>query len=100
MLFPRLSPSARPHHLAYVEWFTPFTTPRVEHGLYRITRSIRNHARLASIIPVEQLERSCHLYPDFGPIAPRHWTSSTVLDDCPAFFVNSFLDRNTYKILY
>ncbi|KAI0749087.1 hypothetical protein C8Q74DRAFT_1212299 [Fomes fomentarius] len=100
MLFPRLSPSARPHHLAYVEWFTPFTTPHVEHGLYRITRSTRNHARLASILPVEQLERSCHLYPDFGPIAPRHWTSATVLDDCPAFFVNSFLDRNTYKLLY
>ncbi|KAI0737930.1 hypothetical protein C8Q80DRAFT_1222642 [Daedaleopsis nitida] len=99
-LFPRLSASAYPHHLAYVKWFTRLNTSHPDHGLYRISRSLRGSARLASIIPIEQLERSCHLYPDFGPVAPREWTSSTVLEDCSHFYVNAFADRNMYKLVY
>lgn len=101
-LFPALPAASRPRgHLAYIEWFTDFpASPHPDHGLYRIKRSLRNGARLGSIIPVEKLERSCHLYPDFGPVAPREWTSNTVLEQCPAFFVNAFADRNTYKLLY
>ncbi|KAI0703890.1 hypothetical protein C8T65DRAFT_810535 [Cerioporus squamosus] len=99
-LFPHLPSSQRPNHLAYVEWFTPFDDAGVNHGLYKVKRSLRGRARLASIIPVEQLERSCHLFPEYGAVAPREWTSDNVLDKCPAFFVNSFSDRHMYKIVY
>ncbi len=99
-LFPLMMPDRRLKHLAYVEWFTPLTTPHRDHGLYRITQALRQGARLGSIIPVDELERSCHLYPDFGPTVPRDWTSSTVLELCPSFFVNAFSDKYMYKLLY
>ncbi|KAI0762223.1 hypothetical protein C8Q74DRAFT_135973 [Fomes fomentarius] len=99
-LFPNCPPTDYPQHLAYVEWFTPLTSTDPDHGLYKIARALRHGSRLASIIPINQLERSCHLFPDFGPVAPRHWSSSTVLDECPAFFVNAFTDRYTYKLIY
>ncbi|KAH9857831.1 hypothetical protein C2E23DRAFT_720065 [Lenzites betulinus] len=99
-LFPRNAGATYPEHLAYVEWFTPFTPdPHPDHGLYKVSRSMRRGARLASIIPVEDIVRSCHLIPDFGAVAPREWTSSTVLEQCSSFYVNSFADRNTYKLL-
>ncbi|KAI0827915.1 hypothetical protein BC628DRAFT_1534661, partial [Trametes gibbosa] len=75
-LFPNRA-VARPEHLAYVEWFTPFPpTPHPDHGLYKISRSLRRGDRIASIVPVQNIARSCHLLPDFGAAAPRAWTSS------------------------
>ncbi|KAG2124976.1 hypothetical protein BD769DRAFT_1358534, partial [Suillus cothurnatus] len=82
--------------LAYVEWFTPFQQPELHHGLYKVSRLIRHGERLASIIDVSDIRRSIHLIPNFGAVAPCEWTSSTVLDCCSTFFVNSFSDRHAY----
>ncbi|RPD62619.1 hypothetical protein L226DRAFT_458001 [Lentinus tigrinus ALCF2SS1-7] len=99
-LFPGLPDVQRPNHLAYVEWFTPFVHAHRDHGLYKISRSLRRAARLASVIPVEQLERSCHLIPEFGPIAPRDWTRDNVLDKAKNFYFNAFSDRFMYKLVF
>ena len=90
-----------PRYLAYVEWFTPFTqSPQVHHLLYRIKRSvISNGHRLASVIPLHNIRRGIQLFPSFGPVAPREWTSSNVLDLCPIFYVNAFTDRHSYHTL-
>ena len=87
-----------PQYLAYVEWFTPFSrSPQANHLLYRVKRALSpNGDRLASVIPLQCIRRSIQLFPSFGPIAPREWTSSNVLDLCPSFYVNSFTDRHTY----
>ena len=93
-LFPRLMP---PGPLAYVEWFTAFTTRDPIHGMYKVVKCMDVHgARLASIVEVSQIRRSCQLLPSFGPSAPREWTSSTVLDECETFFVNPFTDQHMY----
>ncbi|KAI0331515.1 hypothetical protein GY45DRAFT_1248736, partial [Cubamyces sp. BRFM 1775] len=87
--------------LAYVEWFTPFAAvPHPDYGLYKVTHCIRRGTRLASIIPVDSMKCSCHLYPDFGTAVPQEWTSSNVLDRCSTFYVNVFTDHNTYKLLH
>ncbi|KIJ12606.1 hypothetical protein PAXINDRAFT_14528 [Paxillus involutus ATCC 200175] len=83
-------------HLAYVEWFTPFTVPNPIHGMYKVSRSRLHGDRLASIIPVTNIRRSVHLIPKFGRVAPREWTSSTVLEVCNDFLVNPFTDRHAY----
>jgi hypothetical protein len=86
-----------PKHLAYVEWFTALpATPDPVNSMYRVSKLIRNRVQVASIIPVEMILCSVHLYPRFGPITPRDWDSSTVLEQCQSFYVNPFTNRNSY----
>ncbi|KAI0040841.1 hypothetical protein FA95DRAFT_1502225 [Auriscalpium vulgare] len=91
-----------PTHLAYVEWFTPFERAAdADHLMYRVARKYKvGGQRVASVIPVEEIHRSAHLFPKFGPSAPREWTSENVLDKCRTFFVSSFLDKHTYITVY
>ncbi|KAJ7201798.1 hypothetical protein GGX14DRAFT_370811 [Mycena pura] len=83
-----------PKHLAYVELFSNFSAqPEANHGMYKITRFANPIVR---ILPVDQLGRTVHLFPQFGRVAPRDWTSSGVLDDCPRFYVSPWSDRHAY----
>ncbi|KAJ7795959.1 hypothetical protein B0H14DRAFT_3093459 [Mycena olivaceomarginata] len=76
-------------HLAYVEWFSKFpNAPDLNHKMYKI-----------SIIPVSNIRRSVHLFPQFGPVAPREWTSENVLDLCTKFYVSPWSDRHAMLLL-
>ena len=93
-LFPNNAP---PTYLAYVEWFTPFTEkPEALHGLYKVQKAFQGGVRLANVIPLKNIRRSMHVYPSFGRVVPKEWTSANVLDLCNTFFVNSFTDRHVY----
>lgn len=98
-LFPD-TPFVPPQHLAYIQWFTPFSNREEPHGMYRVTRSTQGGDRLASIVPVSSIRRSIHLLPKFGPIVPREWTSSNVLDMCSSFFVNQHTDGHSFITLH
>ncbi|KAI0634746.1 hypothetical protein C8Q77DRAFT_1253414 [Trametes polyzona] len=88
-----------PGYLAYVERFTPFTPPSRDHGLYKVSRQRDSAgARLATVVEVRSIRRSCHLFPITGAVIPREWTSSTVLDTCESFWLNSFSDLHMYMI--
>ncbi|KAI0048603.1 hypothetical protein FA95DRAFT_1490591 [Auriscalpium vulgare] len=92
-----------PTHLAYIEWFTPFSAAaEPDHLMYKVSRAYRAGARRRAfaVIPVEDIRRSVHLFPVFGKIAPREWTSGNVLELCEKFYVSSFLDRHTYITVY
>ncbi|KAF7369778.1 hypothetical protein MVEN_00309900 [Mycena venus] len=65
LLFPEAKPS---EHLAYVEWFSKFPkSPDSNHKMYKISHPAQ---RTASVIPISNIQRSIHLFPQFGPIAP------------------------------
>jgi hypothetical protein len=90
-------------YLAYVEWFTPFRrAPEANHLMYKVSHAFRSGGteRLASVVPVDTICRSVHLFPKFGTHAPQSWKSSNVLELCDAFYVNNFLDRATYATVY
>ncbi|KAJ8468795.1 hypothetical protein ONZ45_g17114 [Pleurotus djamor] len=90
-----------PEHLAFVDWFSPFThVPERNHGLYKV-RPIKDAegSSVSEVIPIANIRRSVHLFPRFGPFAPPEWTSNNVLDLCDTFFVNTFTDRHMYRIV-
>lgn len=90
-----------PAHLAYVDWFTPFTRhPDSNHGMYKVSPCYKQGLRLSSVVPVALIKRSVHLFPHFGPTVDRNWTSSNVLESCTVFYVNPFTDRHTYVTMY
>ncbi|KAI0309378.1 hypothetical protein OF83DRAFT_71149 [Amylostereum chailletii] len=89
-----------PKHLAYIEWFTPFTDMDADSRMYRVSRAMKDGRRLAEVIPVECIERSVQLFPRFGTTAPRHWNSYNVLELCSSFRANPFLDKHTYMTVF
>ncbi|KAJ7301054.1 hypothetical protein DFH08DRAFT_724710, partial [Mycena albidolilacea] len=115
-----LFPNERPHHhLAYVEWFSKFpNTPEPNHAITAFrpligrgcralppsatlclpyaTGSAEKAEHSATIIPVANIHRSVQLFPEFGPIAPRDWTSQNVLERCRKFYVSPWSDRHSY----
>jgi hypothetical protein len=87
----------QPKHLAYVEWFSEFRhNPEANHLLYKISRSLKDGRRVASVIPVADIDRTVVLFPQFGPVVPREWSSENILDKCSTFYVNPFTDRHSY----
>ncbi|KDQ49252.1 hypothetical protein JAAARDRAFT_201038 [Jaapia argillacea MUCL 33604] len=90
-----------PEHLAYVEWFTPFkSTPEPNHRMYQISRSVKDGKRVSAVVAVEDIQSSVHLYPLFGPVLCRAWSSDDVLEECTRFYVNCFKDPYTHITLY
>lgn len=89
-----------PHYLAYVEWFTPFKrTPHPHSLLHQVKRSYHNGDRLASVIPLQNIRRSAHLFPWFGKKKPSAWTSNNVLDLCDTFLLNIFSDCHAFHTM-
>ena len=101
-VIPQLFPSSDatpPSHLAYVEWFTPIpTAPEGDSGLYKISRMVRNGRRIASVIPVESILYSVHLFPRFGQDTGA-WNTFTALELSHTFYINSFTNRDIYLLL-
>ncbi|THV03159.1 hypothetical protein K435DRAFT_817339 [Dendrothele bispora CBS 962.96] len=99
----RLFPSdiSPPTHLAYVEWFTKFTRQLdPSSGMHRLKRQVMSDGSLSvSVIPVEMIKQSVHLFPKWGGTVPSDWTCENVLDVCPTFLLNPFCDLHTYCCL-
>jgi len=90
------------HHLAYIEWFTPFSRAPVDQKtkLFKISRLVTRGERRVSVIPVSLICSSVHLFPKFGPQAPVSWSSSNVLETASSFYVNTLSDRFLYSTIY
>ncbi|KAF8951861.1 hypothetical protein BDZ97DRAFT_2004777 [Flammula alnicola] len=90
-----------PYPLAYVYWFKPFRTPASDTGMYSISYSTRRHQQHASIIPVSDILRSCHLIPAFGRLKASDlgWTAELVLQQAKSFYLNPYLRHYDFYFL-
>ena len=88
-----------PESLAYIEWFSKFTTPERDHQMFKLSRSLEDGERIASIVPISTVRCSAHLFPKFGAAVPEGWSSDNVLEKCTTFYLNPFTDRHMYFIL-
>jgi hypothetical protein len=87
-----------PKHLAYVEWYSPLDSRDPNHRMFKIfPLKDSEGTRICSVIPLTDVQRSVHLIPRFGPVAPVTWTSNNVLDECNTFFLNDFTDRHLFQ---
>ena len=97
-VFPILDLDAAPTHLAYVEWFSPIPSiPDANHQMYKVSRLVDNatERRRASVIPVDSIIFSIHLFPWFGQYTSE-WNTYLVIELCHTFYINPFSDRDTY----
>jgi hypothetical protein len=87
-----------PMHLAYVEWFSPIpTTPESNSRLYKVSRLTQDSRHLASIIPVNSILCSVHLFPRFRQ-ETLGWNTFSVLELCPTFYINPFSSRDVFLL--
>lgn len=87
-----------PHPLAYVEWFTPLQTQNSITGMYSITRSTRLGRRNAEVISATRIVRACHLIAKCGREINETWTTDNVLEKATTFWVNRYIDVDTFTL--
>ncbi|KAG2100245.1 hypothetical protein BD769DRAFT_1631108 [Suillus cothurnatus] len=84
--------------LAYVEWFTPLREPDLSSGLCQVSRSTRQLHRNAAVIHIDEVIHPCHLIPKMGPSVDPGWTSANVYEMANDFYLNTFIDLETFCI--
>jgi hypothetical protein len=84
--------------LAYVKWFTPLREPDLSSGLRQVSRSTRQLHRNAAVIHIDEVVRLCHLIPKMGPSVDPGWTSVNVYEMANDFYLNTFIDLETFCI--
>ena len=87
-----------PHPLAYVEWFTPLAVYDDALAIYSVKPSMHNHYRAASVIPITDITRSCHLVPQWGKSMDRTWNQRNVHEKCERFYVNPYLRLSDFVL--
>ncbi|KAF9529836.1 hypothetical protein CPB83DRAFT_924972 [Crepidotus variabilis] len=88
-----------PDHLAYIQWFSALKDdPDPHHSLYSLTPlQEADGTHVASIIAVDDIRRSVHLFPRFGRVAPQEWSSSN--DAEPFLKTRNLTDVKRNKLL-
>ncbi|OCH85606.1 hypothetical protein OBBRIDRAFT_739626, partial [Obba rivulosa] len=95
-----LSPAHAALPVVYIEWFTPFHARDELNGMHILTRSTRQHRQYATIVPVTDIMRSCHLIPVWGPQMDRSWTSETALAKAKKYWLNCYLRHQDFVELH
>lgn len=102
-------PSQDHSPLAYIELYdfvqSPTTSPPSHHGFHEVRPGFHGPAQLGGhrrgmVVRVDDIARSCQLIPKFTGPVNRIWTSENVLDLCLNFYVNNYLDRDSFYMLY
>jgi Plavaka transposase len=101
---PRL-PIHHPLHdlpMAYVYWFSK-PSPRAERdiNMYKLQylRGAGN-ARIGGIVVLSSISRLIQMVPVYGPQVNPQLSSDNSMDLCQSYYVNSFMDKETYQAVW
>ena len=90
--------------LAYVHLFTMTSTLCPNLQLYRVSKEEystgRNQQPLGMVVELTSIAWAIHLIPHYSPAVHKSLNSKNSLDLCQEFWVNSFLDKETYQAVY
>lgn len=90
--------------LAYVHLFTMTSTACPNSQLYKVSKEEcsrgGNRQPLGMVVELSSIARAIHLIPHYGPAVHKSLNSKNSLDLCQTFWVNSFLDKETYQAVY
>jgi hypothetical protein len=100
------APNAAQHiyhdHLAYVEYFTPFSrNNNTPHGLYTTSTALLfNGRRRAAVVPISHLRMTCHIAPRFARLDPnlRLNGRTDLFANARHFFFNHYTNYYIYKL--
>jgi hypothetical protein len=101
---PRL-PIHHPLHdipMAYVYWFSnPSPTAERDINMYKLQymRGAGN-ARIGGIVLLSSVSRLIQMAPVYGPQVNPQLSSDNSMDLCQSYYVNSFMDKETYQAVW
>lgn len=92
--------------LAYVHVFTPIgpssTCP--DSQMYRVSKLVHKVGNqvqsVGMVVEVASISRAIHLIPDYGSTIHPSLNATNCLDVCQDFWINCFLDKETYQAVY
>lgn len=102
------------NYYAYVQVFKPAPSTVVKQRdgtkshvtddhieMFRVVRSYnRNNKREGRIIRLTDIWRPIELIPSFGKACPRNWNSENAVECAKEFYVNCFVDKESYQSIY
>ena len=92
--------------LAYVHIFTPpgHLSMCPHSQMYRVSKVVRgvgDQAQpLGMVVEVASIARAVQLIPDYGCEIHPSLNAANCLDLCQTFWINCFLDKETYQAVY
>lgn len=90
-------PNSEP--LVFVHLFKTFSKPVPNLNLFHTSYAYRQRYKQGIVLPLTQIVQTCHLTPNFGAKVNRRWTSATILDLAPSFYLNPYLRYRDFHLL-
>ena len=89
------------HQCALIHWFSVSgDQPDPDNGMWVVTPDYFSGARNLSVIHIDTIFHAVHLLPIFNTTPlPRTLNYTATLDSFQGFYLNTYIDYHTYKIL-
>ena len=68
--------------------------------MFRVRRHLKGGRRVGVVTPLTSIWRAVELIPVFGKECDKTWTSSSAVELCQEFYVNSFSEKEVYQSVY
>lgn len=89
--------------LAFVYWYTSLEdeVTELDINMYKVSMLHRgDRQRTGAIMFLECIKRLVQLVPVFGDRVNRDWTIRNTMDIAQDYYINSFMDKETYQAVW